>query len=79
MKKKENQEKKKSNIKIYEGIFVVVVLGILAFILFTKDNNNLEKYCVKAVCNDDKSMCFVYDTENDNTNIIWKGDCSKLK
>lgn len=80
MKEKKKQEKnKKCNIKIYEVIFVVVILAILVFIIVTKDNNNLEKYCVKAVCNDDKTMCFVYDEENNSTKVLWKGDCSKVK
>ncbi|MDE5540153.1 MAG: hypothetical protein K2J20_06695, partial [Bacilli bacterium] len=65
---------------IYEIILVIVTLLLLAFLLLTKDKNNLKAHCAESVCNEDYTICYKYGIDaNGNQNITWKGNCSSLK
>ena len=66
----------------------LIVLGVLAFILcfiylflipstrHRLQKEGQEKYCDVSICNDDKTICYAYDLdENDKTIIKWRGSC----
>lgn len=60
-------------------MFILVILEIALLILF-KLNNNMNnynsEYCSEAVCNEDASLCYAYDVdENGNTVVVWRGSC----
>ncbi len=62
---------------------VLVVLEVIVLILF-KTNNNMDnysyEYCREAICNEDESMCYAYDIdENGDTVVIWRGACQNKR
>lgn len=74
---KKNEKKKKSNIKIYELIFIVGALLILMFVCINTFGEKLDYHCKNAVCNNDNTMCFTYSTSQNATITTWKGSCVK--
>lgn len=74
-------------LRIYEWLFIIVALIILIVLLVTscepKQEETLEydaEQCEKAVCNSDKSLCYVYGEKGeDDSNILWKGTCINNK
>lgn len=63
---------------------VMVVLGVLEIILLfifspkMQNNRYSEEYCKEAVCNEDASICYNYDVDQDgNTIVVWRGSCQK--
>lgn len=74
------KEGKSYKINIYEIIFLVLIMFILLFIIFTNKNNDLKAHCAKAVCNESDTICYNYRVdENGRTIKTWEGNCSKLK
>ena len=72
--------KKEISLKMFFIVMVIlVVLEIILLILF-RPNNNLDnynsEYCREAVCNEDASLCYAYDVdENGDTIVVWRGSC----
>lgn len=72
------------DIKLKTFIIVMAVLVILEIILLfvfspkMQNNSYSAEYCQEAVCNEDASMCYAYDVdENGNTIVVWRGSCQK--
>ena len=72
------------DIKLKTFIMVMVVLGVLEIILLfifspkMQNNRDSEEYCKEAVCNEDASICYHYDVDQDgNTIVVWRGSCQK--
>lgn len=65
------------DIKVKTFLLIIGILAILeAVLIFTfLGKNNL---CKKAICNEDNSMCYVYELDNSGkTTIKWRGSCQK--
>lgn len=78
--KPQKENKKILGIHYYEIIILVLFLGLLIFLLITKDHNNLKAHCAKAICNEDNTICYNYSENKDGKTIkTWKGNCSVLK
>lgn len=72
-----NKEIKLKNFLIVLMILVVMEIGILFWLIPFLNNKEASKYCQNAICNDDNSMCRVYDIDADGkTQIIWRGSCN---
>lgn len=58
---------------------VLVILEILLLIIFKlSDDDENRRYCEEAVCNEDASLCYTYDLdENGDTVVVWRGSCQK--
>ncbi len=58
---------------------LLIALEIFLLVMFrpTQVNENYSAtYCREAVCNEDASMCYAYDLdENGNTIVVWRGSC----
>ncbi len=71
----------KKEVKLNYFIIVIILLMTLEGILtgiFLKRNKVDTSMCAKAVCNEDNSLCYVYDLdETGHTIIKWKGSCQK--
>lgn len=70
--------KKEISLKTFFIVMVVlVVLEIILLILLKPNINNYNsEYCREAVCNEDASLCYAYDVdENGDTVIVWRGSC----
>ena len=64
----------------YELAIIIIALIILIIIIFTNKSNNLKAHCAKAVCNEDKTICYNYRVDNKGKTIkTWEGNCSKVK
>lgn len=71
-------------VKLKTFIMVMAVLVVLEIILLfvfspkSKNNRYSAEYCQEAVCNEDESMCYAYDVDQDgNTMVVWRGSCQK--
>ncbi len=72
----------KKEIKIQTFMIVMVILVILEIVLLVvfKPNkvadNYSSLYCQEAVCNEDASICYAYDLDqNGDTVVVWRGSC----
>ena len=68
-----NREIKLRTFVIAMIIFVgFEVLLFFAFRPVTDENS----YCQEAVCNEDASLCYAYDLDEEgNTVVVWRGSC----
>ena len=77
---KEVSLKKTLIIIIVIALIETVVLISIPLIKRINQESLQTKYCAKEkdlVCNDNRSLCYLYGLgKNDNTIVIWKGDCS---
>lgn len=62
---------------IVMAILVVIEIALLIFFKPNNENNNYSsEYCREAVCNEDESLCYAYDLdENGDTVVVWRGSC----
>lgn len=60
-------------------MLILVVIEIILLVIFRPDdglNSYDSKYCSEAVCNEDASLCYVYDLDSEgNTVVVWRGSC----
>ena len=69
---------KEINIKTFLIVLTgLVIIELVVLLLFVpmKKHADVKKHCRVAICNDNRSMCFNYDLDGDNTIITWQGDC----
>ena len=66
--------KKEISLKVFLIVMVfLVVLEIALLFAFRPKNSD---YCQEAVCNEDESICYAYDLDDEgNTVIVWRGSC----
>ena len=70
---------KEISLKLF-GIVTVVLIIIEIFLLIIISSNQSEnyssEYCKEAVCNEDASICYAYDLDQEgNTVVVWRGSC----
>jgi len=66
------------NTKKKELVFIIIILVILVFIALSFKKNNLRSHCLKAICNEDYTICYTY-SDNGRTMKSWQGNCSQFK
>lgn len=72
----------KKEIELKYFLIAIALLMLLEGILvctFLKKNKAINtSMCASAVCNEDNSLCYVYDLDKEGHTIIkWKGSCQK--
>jgi len=73
---------KEINIKTFFIIISILAIAeiiIVCLVIPGIQASDLKKHCEKAVCNDDYTVCFNYEDKGSDTNITWRGNCSKVK
>lgn len=70
---------KEISLKIFGIIMLVlVVIEMVLLIIFSPNHheNYSNEYCREAVCNEDASICYAYDLDQEgNTVVVWRGSC----
>ena len=68
------------SLKVFLMVISVLALLEIVILIILRPQNSLYngEYCQEAICNEDASICYQYDLdENGETKIIWRGSCQK--